>query len=291
MEAGSVKAEIYDQGAELDLLAALVPHLEERSAVDVGSERGAVAACLREAGFAPMWLIEPSPGNAALLRERFGADPDVQVLEVAAGDRDDEGELHLAEDGSGEELHAYHSLRPGPEAAEVQWRGSLSVAVRSLNSLGAAGEIPRRVGLLKIDAEGSDADVLRGAESLEAGVVMVEYWQDLPDSVGPSPYTMEEVRALVAPLGPRRFLFVRHGRRHVTIGRWDVADVADGEWGNLVFVADSLVGPADAALPAIDRALRERNERTTSEFEHAAAERLELVEELSRTGRRARSAR
>jgi FkbM family methyltransferase len=290
MEAGSVNAEIYDQGAELDLLAALVPHLEDRSAVDVGSERGALAAALRESGFAPMWLVEPYPGSAAALRDRFGSDPDVHVLEVAAGAQDDTAALHLAEDGSGMEIDAYHSLDPGPGSNELQWKRSLPVEVRSLDSLAAAGEIPQHVGLLKVDAEGSDADVLRGAASLDAGVVMVEYWNDLPDSVGPCPYTAEEVRALVAPLGPSRFLFVRHGRRHVSIGRWDVADVAAGEWGNLVLVADSLVGAAEAALPAIDRVLRERNERTTSEFEQAAAERLELIEELTQTDS-ARSAR
>lgn len=291
MEAGSVNAEIYDQGAELDLLGALVPHLQERAAVDVGSERGALAAGLRKAGFGPMWLVEPFPGSAAALRDRFSSDPEAHVLEVAAGERDGAARLHLAEDGSGEEIDAYHSLRPGPSSTEVRWSGTVPVEARSLDSLASAGEIPRRLGLLKIDAEGSDADVLRGAASLEAEVMMIEYWRDLPDSVGPCPYEAEEVRDLVAPLGPTRFLFVRHGRRHVSIGRWDVADVADGEWGNLVFVAESLVAPAEAALPAIDRVLRERNERTTSEFEHAAAERLALVEELSRTGRRARFAR
>ncbi len=87
--------------------------------------------------------------------------------------------------------------------------------------------------------------------------------------------------SLVEPLGPRRFLFVRHGRRHVSVGRWDTADPGEGEWGNLIFVADSLVEKVEAALPELDRSLRARSERIVAEQERAAAERLELVERLS----------
>ena len=139
--------------------------------------------------------------------------------------------------------------------------------MRSLDSLSAAGEIPGRVGLLKIDAEGADADILRGAASIKADIAMVEFWGDLPDTLGPCPFELEELRALVEPLGPRRFLFVRHGPRHISVGRWDTADPVEGEWGNLVFMDDSLVEAAEAALPALDRALRNRNERTTAEQE------------------------
>ena len=153
--------------------------------------------------------------------------------------------------------------------------------MRSLDSLRAAGEIPGRVGLLKIDAEGADADVLRGAASIDADLVMVEFWGDLPDTLGPCPFELEELRSLVEPLGPRRFLFVRHGPRHVGIGRWDTADPGKGEWGNLVFVADSLVEAAEAALPGAGPRLPQRSERITAEQERAAAERLELIERLT----------
>ena len=110
---------------------------------------------------------------------------------------------------------------------------------------------------------------------------MVEFWLDLPEMSGRCPYALEELCALVEPLGPRRFLFVQHGPHHASVGRWDAADPATGEWGNLIFVADSLVDAAEAALPALDRALSDRNERVTAEFAQAAAERLELIERLS----------
>jgi FkbM family methyltransferase len=281
MNLSAVNPEIHDQGAELSLIAVLIPKLGDRSAIDVGSEDGAMAAILREAGLNPMWLIEPFPGNVARLRKRFETDPGVHVLEIAAGARDGTATLHLAHDGLGQSLDAFHTLRPGPAGADLVWKGSLPVKVRSLDSLRAAGEIPGRVGLLKIDAEGADADVLRGGASIAADVVMVEFWRDLPGTVGPCPYRIEELRSLVEPLGPRRFLFVRHGRRHLSVGRWDTADPADGEWGNLIFVADSLVEAAEAALPGLDRALFDRSERVTAEQERAAGERLKLIEQLS----------
>jgi FkbM family methyltransferase len=281
MELTAVNPEIDDQGAELSLIAALVPRLSERSAIDVGSERGAVAAFLREAGLDPIWLIEPFPDSAARLRERFGDDPGVHVLDVAAGKQDGTAELHLARDGSGASLDAFHTLHPESYGPDLAWGETVPVQVRSLDSLSAAGEVPGRVGVLKVDAEGSDADVLRGAAGITAEVVMVEFWGDLSETLGPCPFELGELRSLIEPLGPRRFLFVRHGPRHVEIGRWDTADPAEEEWGNLIFVADSLVESAEAALPALDRALRARSERITLEQERAARERLESIRRLS----------
>lgn len=277
----AVNPEIEDQGAELALIAALVPSLGDRSLIDVGSERGAVAAVLRKSGLGPAWLIEPYPESAGRLRERFAGDTDAHVLDVAAGSEDGTGELHLAHDSSGSSLEAFHTLEPERAGPDLTWSGTVGVRVRSLDSLSAAGEVPGRVGLLKIDAEGADADVLRGAAGIAAEIVMVEFWGDLPDTLGACPFELDELRSLVKPLGPRRFLFVRHGPRHVSVGRWDTADPAEGEWGNLIFLDDSLVAAAEAALPALDRALRERSERITSEQEQAARERLVLIDRLS----------
>jgi FkbM family methyltransferase len=281
MDASAVNPEIDDQGAELALIAALVPSLVDRTMIDVGSERGAVAAALRDARIGPAWLIEPYPESVRQLRERFAGDPDVHVLDVAAGPEDGTAELHLAHDASGGSLDAFHTLQPERAGPGLVWDGSVPVQLRSLDSLRAAGEIPGRVGLLKVDAEGADADVLRGAASLEAEIVMVEFWGDLPDTLGPCPFDLDQIRSLVEELGPRHFVFVRHGRRHLSVSRWDIADPADGEWGNLVFISDALVAAAEAALPALDRALRGRSERITAQQERAAADRMELIERLS----------
>jgi FkbM family methyltransferase len=281
MDSSAVNPELDDQGAELDLIAALVPSLGDRSAIDVGSEHGALAGALRDAGLDPTWLIEPHPASVARLRQRFGGDPGVHVLDVAAGAEDGTAELHLARDPSGNSLDAFHTLRPEQSGPGLVWEGPVEVRVRSLDSLRAAGEIPGTVGVLKVDAEGADAEVLRGAASLEADLVMVEFWGDLPDTLGRCPFELEELHSLVEPLGPRRFLYVRHGPRHLSIGRWDTADPGEGEWGNLIFVADRLVEAAEAALPDLDRALLARSERITMEQERAAAERLELIERLT----------
>jgi FkbM family methyltransferase len=281
MDPGAVNSEIEDQGAELALITALVPNLRDRSLIDVGSERGAVATALRDAGLGPAWLVEPYPESVRRLRERFADDPAVHVLDVAVGSEDGSAELHLAHDPSGSNLDAFHTLQPERAGPDLVWDGTVPVRVRSLDSLREAGEIPGRVGLLKVDAEGADADVLRGAASIEAEIVMVEFWGDLPDTLGPCPFELDELRSLVEPLGPRRFVFVRHGPRHVGVSRWETADPAEGDWGNLIFVGDSLVPAAEAALPALDRALRERSERITSEQERAARERLDLIERLS----------
>src|SRR5262249_44681021 len=261
MDPSAVNPEIDDQGAELSLIAALVPALAERSAIDVGSEHGALAAAFRDAGLDPIWLIEPFPGSVERLRERFQGEGGVHVLELAAGAEDGTAELHLARDPSGEDLDAFNTLHPEGSGRDLVWEGSVEVQVRSLGSLAEAGGIPASVGLLKVDAEGADADGLRGAGGVSADGGLGGVWAGLPGTLGPSPVGLDEVRSLVEQVGPRRFLYVRHGPRHVSVGRWDVADPGENEWGNLLFVADHLVEAVDAALPPLDRALRARSER------------------------------
>src|SRR3954469_8695325 len=110
---------------------------------------------------------------------------------------------------------------------------------------------------------------------------MVASWGTLPGPFGRCPCGLGEVRSLVEQLGPRRFLFARHGRRHVSLGRWDAADPLEDEWGNLIFVSDHLVDAARDALPEIEAALRIRSERVTAEQEEAAGARLDEIGRLS----------
>jgi hypothetical protein len=82
--------------------------------------------------------------------------------------------------------------------------------------------------------------------------------------------------------GPRRF------SSSGTVGAPEASpggtaqEVADGEWGNLIFVSDELVDAVTEALPALDRGLLDRNEQITAGQERAAAERLLLIDQLSR---------
>jgi GT2 family glycosyltransferase len=173
--------------------------------------------------------------------------------------------------------------------AEMRWEPSGEITQRTLASLARDGALSSELGLLKIDTEGADGDVLAGAAGLRAEIVMVEYWDDLPGSLGRCPYDLEDVAALAQTMGAARFVWFRHGPLSTTV-EWDVADPSPGEWGNLVFLADHLIDSAQMVIENLRRDLHRSLEARAFELNAAAAERGELVEELGNALRRERAA-
>jgi FkbM family methyltransferase len=112
-------------------------------------------------------LFEPSAQAAACLKDRFGSDERLRIVEAAVGDVPGALELHEEPDaGETTSLVAGHS---GSDAI------TRTVAVVTIDAeLGAD-----RLDLLKIDTEGYDLHVLRGARRALAehriAVVQFEY--------------------------------------------------------------------------------------------------------------------
>jgi FkbM family methyltransferase len=183
---------LYMQEPEAQLLGAFLSSLDHASVVDVGAERGAFAEQLLRDGTNEIHLIEPEPSNASFLRERFAGDARVTVHEYAIGDGDRELELHKSVDASGEPVTFGHTLLERPDTDEIAWRETIAVNGRSLASLVENGEIPARVGILKVDTEGNDLAVVSSMGELQCDVVMVEHWSDLPHSLGPCPPCVRE---------------------------------------------------------------------------------------------------
>jgi FkbM family methyltransferase len=283
----------YGQDPELRLLTLLCSRLERRTAIDVGAERGAFSAGLLDAGIEELHSIEPHPDNARALREVLDDDPRVTVHEYAVSDGDGNAELHLSVTPGGEEVSFGHTLLERDGTAEIRWEGAVAVTSRSLASLLAEGSIPAHVGILKVDTEGHDLAVLRGLGPLQADVVMVEHWTDLPNGLGPCPWSASDLLAELQPRGFNHFAFVVHRGEFVTM-KWDDAEVERGAMGNLVFLHDRVL---EALLPAVARfagTLAEeavtiglRNERVAAErfgiideLKHAADDRLGAIHEL-----------
>jgi FkbM family methyltransferase len=238
--ANIAEVDLYGQEPEARLLGVLITRLDHRSVIDVGAERGAFAEEMLRAGSDEVYAIEPEPSNARFLRERFQDDARVVVHEYAISDAEGELELHKSVDPSGAPVTFGHTVLARPDTDEIAWRETIRVTGRPLASLVDSGEVPGRVGIVKVDTEGNDFAVVAGMGVLECDVVMVEHWSELPHSLGPCPWTTAEMSSALLGRGFSHFAFVVH-RGELAILKWNDGSVSSGHMGNLVFLHDRVV--------------------------------------------------
>lgn len=272
---------IYHQEAEAALLARIVPQLDNRSAIDVGAERGAFVEALLAGGADKIHAFEPEPRNVESLRARYGDDPRVTVHPCAITNSDGGLDLHLSVDAEGAGLSFGHTVLERPDTNEIGWGDTIRVEARSLDSLVKAGDIPEHVGILKIDTEGHDFEVISGMGDLDCDIIMAEHWLELPQSLGPCPWSIDQIADAVSERGFSHFAFISH-RGELTILQWDDATIPTGSMGNLVFFHDRVL---DRALPLVlecASALAVNVIDVAEERALVGSERLTVIEELKR---------
>lgn len=136
--------------------------------IDVGAHRGQfLLAALEACPQARLTAIEPQPAALSRLRAWLAGEPDrerVTLLAVAVADREGEALLHVARRDDNSSLRpptsAQTRLFPGTDTP-----GTIHVPVARLGRLLAEQDVPFDA-LLKIDVQGSEAEVLRGAGDL-----------------------------------------------------------------------------------------------------------------------------
>lgn len=149
-----------------------IPFIEAATVVDVGANRGQFALVARRRfPHATIHACEPQPAVARTLTELFAGDTAVHVYAVALGARAGERELHVtrADDSSSLLPPTERQTRTFPGTDEV---ASIRVPVERLDALLPAARITRPC-LLKIDVQGSELEVLRGAEGTLSAVDQV----------------------------------------------------------------------------------------------------------------------
>jgi FkbM family methyltransferase len=272
---------VYGQEPEARLLAQIVSKLEYRSAIDVGAERGAFVDALLNGGAHEVYAVEPEPTNVMFLRQRFGGDPRVTVHDCAVSSADGELTLHLSSDPDGAALSFGHTVLERPDTDEISWHDVVAVNGRSLASMVQAGEIPQRVGILKIDTEGHDFAVISGMGNLDCDVIMAEHWLELPHSLGPCPWSIDNIVSTVSERGFSSFAFLSH-RGELTILQWNDATVPEGSMGNLIFLHDRVL---DRLLPTVlecASALAMNAVAIADTRARVAQERLGVIEDVRR---------
>lgn len=132
-----------------------------RSLVDVGSNVGQFSIAFAERyPNSKIYAFEPLPDCASLLIRNTG-DLDIEIQQIAIGGTDDVIDIHV-----NEHRHSSSLLKLGnrhkaafPQAREI---ASIPVAMKRLDSVLRDVDLPEP-GLLKIDVQGYEREVLRGA--------------------------------------------------------------------------------------------------------------------------------
>ncbi len=162
-----------EQSGEGALLRRLATHWTDRevTVVDVGAHTGEYAIAARSAfgDGAILYCFEPNPETFALLEARVGAHERTRCHPFALGDQCGVASLFSREASSAfTSLHAATFSLGGHQITRVD-----EVEVRTLDEL--AGPLGlRNVDLLKVDVEGHELAVLKGARRLlDAGALSV----------------------------------------------------------------------------------------------------------------------
>lgn len=200
---------LFGLHAPADLVTSLVPR--DRNAVDVGANRGIYTYWIAKRA-RRVDAFEPQPALANYMRAaRLG---NVSVHETALSDREGTVRLLIPEDDGLAHIAAADGDLSTTDGSGLGVRTALRVRIMPLDSFHLTD-----VGFIKIDAEGHELPVLRGARhtiSTGGPVIFIEsearHARGAPDDV---------IRLLHDELGYRKAAFVRHWKL-VDINEFDV---------------------------------------------------------------------
>jgi FkbM family methyltransferase len=147
---------------EFSAIGAALPADAAKYVVDVGANDGFYGSNSYPF-IARGWealMIEPDPRPFAALSKRFAGNPRVQCLNLACADKPGELPLRLGQDASHSSLvDEFNPALHGASTGE-----SVTVQVERLADVLARHRFPSRFGVLSIDTEGMDLEVLRGLD-------------------------------------------------------------------------------------------------------------------------------
>lgn len=236
--------EFAAQNPEVGLLEYLYSFLTNTIAIDVGANVGRVSERLLKSGYS-VYAFEPYDPSFQALSERLKDRQRFRAFNLALGSVDGTMSLHIASDLSrvGKwDASLFHSLIERPMLQDLQFTQTVQVQVRSLESLRRNGEIPDYAGLLKIDTEGFDLEVMRGIGEGRFSVVMSEFWDSAHPlgSLGTS--KLEDLVGEMKRRGYGWHIVIYHLDESSTISYYcNREQTVPNSWGNAVFFSDHAI--------------------------------------------------
>lgn len=229
------------QNPEIGLLEHLYSFLSDTNAIDIGANVGRVSERLLRAGYT-VYAFEPYPPAFATLQQQLSGHQDFHAFQCAIGSKDGTMSLHIASDLSKEkkwDTTLFHSLVEHPMLEDLQFAEAIPVQVRSLESLQQAGDIPKSAGILKIDTEGFDLEVMRGMGEGQFQVVMTEFWDPAHPFGRSGNGKLEDAVTEMKRRGYGWHIVIYHLDESSTISYYcNRRETVSKSWGNAIFFRD-----------------------------------------------------
>jgi FkbM family methyltransferase len=239
--------DLYKQNTDLEILQTLIPHLKSPTFIDIGAEKGTFTKHLSERGLKGIFF-EPLPQFAEeliLIAQNTGC----TFSSYAIDSMDREADFYAASDLSDNPMEYFSTLHPLQHDSRIQHKKVAKVTCRSLNSLLQEGVVKNNLGIIKIDTEGNDLNVLQGMGEVSAEILMCEFfmpgiyagWQ-LGHPLG----LIEEARKL----GFNNFIAIKR------LDEFEMTSInnpefVDKQWGNIIFTKDDIFQSAKCSLEKI----------------------------------------
>lgn len=229
------------ENPEVSLLAYLYSFLLDTTAIDVGAHVGTVSDRLLDAGYS-VYAFEPYAPSYERLNDRLRTNPRFRAFQLAVGRSEGTMDLHVASDLSGSaqrDASLYNTLVRRPLLQDLQFTQTVSVPVSSIERLIQAGTLPRTAGVLKVDTEGFDLEVLRGLGDADIAVVMAELWDPAHAFGQASSVRLADLVAEMRSRGYRWHIVIYHLDSEGVISYYcNRTDTIRGSWGNVLFFRD-----------------------------------------------------
>lgn len=238
-----VTDQAYFQDIDIELMVYLYSYLPHHRTIDIGANRGDVSDRLLQAGY-EVYAFEPFPPVLEKLTTRLGDNPHFHLFSFAMGSVNETRDLHIAADQTEGKIYDdstfYSSLTKHSLSEGLVFTEAISVTVKTLSTLHETENLPTDIGLVKIDTEGFDLEVIRGMGNFIYPVVVAEFW-DANFPFGQSG-AMNHLKDMVKEMRERNY------RWHIVIYRiWGSHDISyycnsaysvDNSWGNVFFFQD-----------------------------------------------------
>jgi FkbM family methyltransferase len=225
---------------EVRLMSYLSSYLQSHAALDIGANTGSISEQLLLSGY-EVYAFEPFLPVFGKLKDRLSDYSHFHPFNLAIGAEDGEQMLHLAEDLSNsstkkyQDASLYSTLAPHSMLDDLQFTQAVQVQVRSLESLHRSSEIPEKVGLVKIDTEGFDLEVIRGMGNNQYPLVVTEYWDAEHPFGKVCPYQLPELVKEMRQHGYNWYIVIYHYQLQDSAFYCNYSQSVPGTWGNVFF--------------------------------------------------------